>query len=334
MKFFLCLVLFVSLLAPSLAATGTLGQPTTVTANSQTTIDFGLGLPSLDIEVSQDAQVTLSIYVSISVSGGLPPGYESLGFTGAVGVGFTLSVTPSSAVIISASLTTPALTAAAIALITGSASVGCLRFDSNSQSYTEIDIPSYSLLDNTVTVNLPVSGTYVFVAVNLDAQIPTFFGEIRTIQAEVNTTFNYTGDATSSLLLSIYTSSSADLNTTFYSSNPTSTEPSGYISANAYFDFNISTVSTLQAALQFTYDAAAIANAGISETTLQFGYYDEATGKWSFPGNANVDTTTRVLAQSTTHFSTWGVYGTSGTTASSANLIVPVVALIASFLCL
>jgi len=268
------------------------------------------------------------------VNGGLPPGYDSLSFTGAVGVGFTLDVTPSSAVIISASLTTPSLTAVAIALITGSTSVGCLRFDSTTQSYTEIDVPSYSLLDDTVTVNLPVSGTYVFVAVNLNAEIPTFFGEVRSIEAQVNTTFNYTGNAASSLLLSIYTSSSASLNTTFYSSNPTSSEPSGYISANAYFDFNISTVSTLQAALQFTYDSAAIVNAGIQESTLQFGYYDDASGKWTFPGNANVDTTTKVLAQSTTHFSTWGVYGTSGTAASSANLIVPVVSLIAAFLCL
>jgi len=326
MQSLLCLVLLFGLLGSSKAQT--LGQATSVQANTQTNLNYGIA--TLDIELDQNSQVTLSAYASISVSGGLPPGYNSLDFTGSVGVGFTLDISPANAVVISAQLTTPSLTLAAIGLITGQVTVGCLRFDSNSQTYTEIAAPSYDALENTITVDLPVAGTYVFVVVNLNAVIPTFYNEIRTIEADVNTTLNYTASASSTLILTIYTSSSADLNTTFYTSNPTSSSPSGYISADAYFDFNISSQNDLQAILQFTYDANTITQAGIKESTLQFGYFDDTSGKWTFPGNANVNSNTKVITQSTTHFSTWGAFGTS--TASSIGVLIPLVVLIIGLL--
>lgn len=53
--------------------------------------------------------------------------------------------------------------------ISGSASAGALQYDSSTQTYSYLEVPSYSVLDRTITLPLPGAGIYIFAAVNVDA---------------------------------------------------------------------------------------------------------------------------------------------------------------------
>jgi len=317
----LCLFAIVSLFAvPSFAAasfSGTLGVAATVSANTETTITYGISAlvgPNLVITVNQNANVTLAVFVSIT--GSLPAGFTSLSF--GANVGYTLQVQPASAVVISASLVTPGLVVSSAALITESVTAGCLQFDSTTNAYSYVDFPSYDILSQQITIPIPGAGTYVFVAMQFNTPLPTFYKIVRHLMAEVNYTLTFT----MGLTLQVTASANATLNTTFYTSNPAPESPSGELSLGAWFDFDMSsTSSAVNATIQYAYNQSQLIAAGINDaTTIKIGFYDTTSASWSFMSTGgSVDTTTDVAAQVTTHFSTWGVYASASSTSAGTS---------------
>jgi hypothetical protein len=166
MKSFAVLALLAIMCTSYVSAAIPLGTPVDVLQNTSKTVTYtilGFSPVSLTIEVDMDAQVTLSAYVDLFAH--LPYGYHNLSFS--TGVGYTLSIAPANAQIISATLTTSDISAAALLMLNNSVKAGCLEFDASTQTYSEIDVDWAS--STQLSVDLPSAGTYIFVAVSTNS---------------------------------------------------------------------------------------------------------------------------------------------------------------------
>merc|ERR1711990_1183056 len=89
------------------------------------------------------------------------------------------------------------------------------------------------------------------------------------------------------------------------------TDPSGKHNLGAYFSINQGTTQSVTATLKFTYSAGMSSSVASS---LRFAYWDSGTSAWVFPSTGgSVDTSTRVVSQTTTHFSEWAVFANNAT---------------------
>ena len=58
-----------------------------------------------------------------------------------------------------------------------------------------------------------------------------------------------------------------------------------------------------------SFSEAQLVAAGISDpTTLKFAFFNTATNTWELVNGNIVDTVSKVISQTTSHFSQWGVY--------------------------
>eukprot|EP00500_Bicosoecida_sp_ms1_P002496 CAMPEP_0203806156 /NCGR_PEP_ID=MMETSP0115-20131106/46_1 /ASSEMBLY_ACC=CAM_ASM_000227 /TAXON_ID=33651 /ORGANISM="Bicosoecid sp, Strain ms1" /LENGTH=231 /DNA_ID=CAMNT_0050714813 /DNA_START=92 /DNA_END=784 /DNA_ORIENTATION=- len=150
---------------------GVLGTSTTISANTETTIEFAAG-PTLVIEADAEADVTLSLYAQLDAA--LPPGYTALSF--GANAGYTLEVSGGS--MVSAHLTTPSLTAAASGAITGTVKAQCFRFDVDAQAWVALAVPGYDG-EGAFSVDLPKVGSYAFVRAAATVPLPAIYLEAR-----------------------------------------------------------------------------------------------------------------------------------------------------------
>mmetsp|Transcript_12853 Transcript_12853/g.35247 ORF Transcript_12853/g.35247 Transcript_12853/m.35247 type:complete len:475 (-) Transcript_12853:163-1587(-) len=294
--------------AMAATATGTLGSGVSVAANTETTITYAVGGCSLVVKLDSAATVTLSTYATAAVS--TPPGYSSLGLTIGVstGVGFTLAVS-GSAKILKAELTTPPLTAAAAAVITGTVEVGCLRLDTSANAYTAVDIKSYTTGTKKVVVDLPMAATYVFASFDASASaavpVPTLFGESRACSSSESRVYGFPGGL--SIKVKSTTSNSIRV---FRNSSSDRMPASGTVAAGAFLDIRLATEEAVDAVIKTSYDASALATLKVAPSSLEFRYWAKAEAVWMTPpAPAVVDVQAKTVAQAVTHFSEWGLYG-------------------------
>mmetsp|Transcript_35640 Transcript_35640/g.71416 ORF Transcript_35640/g.71416 Transcript_35640/m.71416 type:complete len:623 (+) Transcript_35640:26-1894(+) len=298
----LALVLLLTICGPASALldlTGALGVATSVTANTETKLTFAtLVGAELTVTTSSDADVTLSAVATPSSD--LPPGHSSLSF--AAGAGFTIEVSGDATM--SATFKTPPLSATAQTLITGEVKAGCFRFDATAQSYTQVDIQSYNA-DQSITLSLPVEGTYFFVTLEAGLPVPTLYAEARATTANEFRVYSYP----MGFLLGARTTSNNSITCT-RSETSSTPPPTGQMAVGAYFDISMQTEETVEGQLNFTYDAAAMAAAAIAETSLKLMF--KAEGEvWTEPDSVKVDTEAKVVFATTTHFSEWGIFGSA-----------------------
>jgi len=280
--------------ASAATATGTLGSAVSVAANTETTISY----TGFNLVVTLDAAGTVTLSSVASVTTSMPSGYTALAFTAQAGFEFSYTGGGS---IVKAQLTTPPLTVTTAGLITGSVDAGCLRFDANIKAYSKVDITSYTAGTRTIVVDLPAANTYFFVAVSASAKIPTFYAEARaTTSTSISLVFP------EGFEMDVATTTNNQV-TVARASSSTYTDPTDYHNVGAFFDISLTTEEAVTATLKYTYDASL--SASIADD-LKFASY--SSGAWNFESSGgSVDTNTRVVSQTTTHFSQWGVFQNS-----------------------
>jgi len=296
-------------------AQSSFGSPLTVSAGVSTTFSF----PSctLEIMLESSATIILDLYVSISSEAELPSGSELLTFSSSVNAGFNLSISPPNVAIGYINFTSPGIDNSDI--ITGSAEASCFQYDPSLNFYNQlnVDVSSASVFP-TITVSLPTPGIFLFVSLDSNAQFPSFYGSGKNLPAGKERSFIYPNG----LSLQV-TSESSNYLIANFSENVYFPNPSNYISIDAFFTFTAESEDNLNATITYTYDKSEIEAKGIAESTLRIGYYDTTQSSWIFMSSGgSVDTSASVVSQTTTHFSTWGVYGSSGVASIAINFIL------------
>jgi hypothetical protein len=316
-------LLLLSLIAFSTCQTqGTFGTAIALQANTLTTINFGLlgTPPSLIVQVDQNANITVNGYTALTGGVNYPPGFAALSL--GVAVGFTISISPANAVVATLNLTTGALTVQSQAQIITGFRAGVLQFDSATNTFQDITVASYSPTLGLV-VPLPAAGTYILVAANVNAALPTFYGKARQLAANVKSTLWFTAG----LVLDVTAQANTAITVTYSQANPTPKDPPKYTPLNVYFDINLATQTTVASTLSYTYNATQLAAAKLNANQLQLGFYDTANAQWNFVGS-KVDTNAMVVSTTTTHFSTWAVYAANSGTMASLSFFIVCLALV------
>jgi len=226
-----------------------------------------------------------------------------------VGLGYTLSVS-NGASIVSAYLVTPPLSVASQAAAAAAFRVSCLQFDTNTSSFQEVTLNSFSIPAG-FNISLPEASTYLLVAVQANATIPNIYGRARRLLNNTRALIQYSEN----FLLDVTLNATADVTVTFYTTNPAPKNPSQvYVALNVYWTIDLNTQASVNSTLSFIYTAAQLAAAGVSATQLRFAFYNTNTAQWEFFNTGGqVDTAAKAVSQFTTHFSTWGVYGDNTT---------------------
>jgi hypothetical protein len=315
MKFFIALCLLALCASPIKAIT--FGTSTAVTANTATDISFsqlgGLLPTTLTITTDQDAEVTLNLVTVLPRD--LPSGIVTLGF------GLSLTVTPASAVIVDASITTPALT------VTGTNSLSILMFDAASNFYATV--PS-TVSQGKATFALPEAarGTYIAAQVSTGTFLPDLFNKVINLVADVRSKIQFP----SGFSLSVQANADADLTVTHSATNPTGSNAGveTMASLDAYFVIDLSGAEqAVDATLLFAYDKSVATAKMIKEETIRLAFFNTTVQAWQFVSAGSVDTSASVVSQTTTHFSTWAAYGEASTSDNGAVSMVASVALVA-----
>jgi hypothetical protein len=275
----------------------TLGTAVALPANVATRVTFTDG-PGLELFIKTDRMTSVTFDTQASVSAGLLSGYNTFSIGG--NLGFSLTLT-GDAVIVDAQLTTPSLSLSVLALLTGSVDARCARFDADAQAWTDVEVESRTL-SNKLVVDLPETGTYVFASVDASVPIPTLYLEARATSS-TSSKFAYDGG----FFLDVATTTNNEVTVSFAETSARS-EPEDATSVGAFFNVDLRNEEEVDATLSFEYDASIDADVASS---LRFAFYDEDEDAWTFlESGANVDTGARVVSQTTTHFSEWGVFVT------------------------
>jgi len=322
MRFFVALCLLALCASPISGLPITFGTSTSVTANTQTSIDFsalgGLLPTTLSITTDSDAQVTLNLVVVPPTD--LPSGIISLGF------GLGLEVTPASAVVIDASITTPSLT------VTGSNSLSVFMFDAASNFYATI--PS-TVSQGQITFTLPAAARGVYLAAQFSTGtfLPDLFNKAIALVSAIRSRIQFPNGFS----LSVQVNSNTDLTVQHTSTNPTGSVvgAEAMVALDAYFEIDLSGgEQAVDATLSFAYDKAVATAKMIKEDTIRLGFFNTTANAWQFLTTGSVDVSAGVVSQTTTHFSTWGAYGTASTsdnTSSASHIVASVAVLAISF---
>ena len=279
----------------------TLGTAVALSANVATRVTFTDG-PGLELLIKADRATSVTFDTQASVSAGLLSGYNTFSIGG--NLGFSLALT-GNAVIVDAQLTTPSLSLGVLALLTGSVDARCARFDADAQAWTGVEVESRTL-SNKLVVDLPKPGTYVFASVDASVPIPTLYVEARATSS-TRSKFAYDGG----FFLDVATTTNNEVTVSFAETSSRS-DPEDATSVGAFFNVDLRDEEQVDATLSFEYDASLDADIASS---LRFAFYDDDEDAWTFmESGANVDTSARVVSQTTTHFSEWGVFATGDAT--------------------
>jgi hypothetical protein len=290
-----------------------LGFGGSANANTRTTITYNTGVAgtlesSLAVTASADTTVYLDFYLNANIQASLPAGVTGGGgiftsITSALTAGFTLSAS-GGATLTTPTLTTPELDATFAAGITGNVNACVLKLDTTTNTYERIKVDSYNVNSRKITVTLPGAGTYVIVKIN--EVLSVSYATPTPVFAAANRTYSFSSD------FAIKFSSTTPNNITVTTSSKT-TKPSNItlgVSLGVFFQISLLTPASHQSELRYTYTQAQLTQIGLSDAArLKFAYYSDAEAKWVVPpGTSSVDATNKVVIQSTTTFSEWGIY--------------------------
>mmetsp|Transcript_89338 Transcript_89338/g.130691 ORF Transcript_89338/g.130691 Transcript_89338/m.130691 type:complete len:355 (-) Transcript_89338:320-1384(-) len=274
----------------------------TLKANTETTINF-VGGTKLVITGTADATVKVTETTKVAIA--LPEGFKSF----AVGAYSGLTIDVDVGTITKASLTTSAADVTAALSIVAGMQAACLRFDADAKAYTFIDGAKYNS-DKTMTVDLPSAGFYAFVSASLTVPIPTIYAQARTTNSSSSTTIVYGGGE---LNLDVQTTTDNSITCTKKKKSDAAA-PANKASINIYFDIELKTKEekVKKGEIKYKYDSAAVKASGASEASLRFMFKNEA-GVWTAlsDNSSSVDVSAKVVIATTTHFSEWGVFGSS-----------------------
>jgi len=282
-----------------------------VTANTKTTIVFNSGVAgilesTLEVTASVDCSVSLDFYIGTNIQASLPNGTTG-GAAFQLNAGFVLAAT-NNAVLTTPKLTTPGLSTTLAAAITGTVHAGVLQLNTNTNAFTRVAIDSYDVTSKSITVTLPGVGTYVFVSINEVVSYP--YAATAVAFAESNRTIQFGSD------VAIYFRSKSANTVTVVKSSVT-TKPANItlgVNLGVFLQISLGQSQAHDSVIKYTYTDAQLVAAGLEASTavaakLRFAYYSDAQAQWVIPpGDYSVDTTTRVVTQSTTTFSEWGIY--------------------------
>jgi len=206
-----------------------------------------------------------------------------------------MSFSTSANLVGSAQLTIPCTTTAFI----GTYGYGVLQWDFNAMAYAYI--PYQSSTATSITVPISDAGIFLFVSYDTTVPItfPSFYAQVLTISSS-STSYSFPNG----IFIAVSSSTSNTFSTTFNSQNPKpNNPPSNYTSGNKFVDINLVVQASVNANVSFAYDAAN------SASSVVIGFYNDTAGVWTFPSvGLSVDANAHVATQTTTHFSTWGVY--------------------------
>ncbi|KAJ3033509.1 hypothetical protein HDV00_006293 [Rhizophlyctis rosea] len=307
---------FLCLLFPILAAAQTptpLGTAVTTKSHVQSSLTYTDGT-TLVITTSTDATVTLSLYLDASMSAGLksalPSGANTLAFAASANTGFTLTVSPQSAVIVSATLSTPSLSSTATAALTGQADLGVLWLNTTTNTFQNINIQSYDVTTGRCVLLLPSTGTYIFISFKSATVIPATYAQPKTHDGTSGTTTssNRTYWYSSDFTMQFNSTARTTLNVYRYSAANQSLESSSSKARGvASFKFDEAANSAnFSASLVFQYNQSVVEGMGYKAANLAWWTFDVASGAWKqVPSSVNVQTSTVVAL--TSHFSEWSV---------------------------
>jgi hypothetical protein len=344
-----CLVLITLLISFSLAqqtVQGTFGTAVQLSANTDTKINFLAGLgPQLNIQVDSACSVTVTQITSFTA---LPNNaFTSLNLGTEVGYEIKQS---GNCKIVSASLQTGTISLTIVtqltAAITAGGNVGCLYYNTSVFSRVAVQPVSNSFAQGLV-IQIPRFGQYIFVTYSQNIPLPTLYADVQIVggaqggggaSGSGRTVLSFSDG----LILAVTTSTQAALTASTYSSlsgsgcSCSDPDTKTYKAYGQWFNFNLNATNNFNAEINKTYSAQTLTSLGVTdETQLRLGYYDTSSNQWVFPTNQHVDTSAKVVACTSTHFSTWGMYaqGTWSTTSSDAstsqNVLVAFVAMMA-----
>eukprot|EP00591_Stephanopyxis_turris_P004294 CAMPEP_0195518462 /NCGR_PEP_ID=MMETSP0794_2-20130614/12944_1 /TAXON_ID=515487 /ORGANISM="Stephanopyxis turris, Strain CCMP 815" /LENGTH=775 /DNA_ID=CAMNT_0040647431 /DNA_START=104 /DNA_END=2431 /DNA_ORIENTATION=+ len=279
----------------AVSSESTLGVGVAVEGSAYSRITYS-DAPGLELLIKTDQACDVTLSAEANVGAGLTEGYDA--FTLGANAGYELFLSGGASVV-DAELTTPALSASVMALITGSVDARVVRFDATAEAYTGVEVKSMTL-SNKLVVDLPTVGTYYFATVDQSVPIPTLYAEAR-VTSSTSSSFSYKGG----FVLDVATSSDNAVTVEFAESSQRS-DPDNATSIGAFFDITLENEESVEATLHYEYDSSVDADAAAS---LRFAFWDEANAQWTFLSGAEVDVDARVVSQTTVHFSEWGVFG-------------------------
>jgi len=309
--YILC-VLFSSCLAANVISTS-FGSSVSVQGGEEFELNFG-GVSSLVLMLNQNATVSVSLFLNSSLSLPFPSnGIAALSFGS--NLGFSFQVSPSNVEILYSNFTTPPIVNTD--LITANANPNCLYYDPNINFYDQLDVVVESQsLEQQIVVPLPSSGIYIFVVIDVGTPLPTFYGRERQLPAGQQKQFVYPFGLSLEVTSNSNTSLIANFTETVYVENPIN-----YIPLNAFFEFTEETETSVNATISYAYNKTEVLAKKIVESTLRIAFYDVINSTWVFlESGGNVDISASIVSQTTTHFSTWGVYGNEASTSGSSNM--------------
>jgi len=301
---FLTLSLFASL--HSINAQQILGVQFTLFATGSTQVTF-VGGAVLQVTVTNaPAVLRLDEYLLASAT---PPA-NTQGWVFLVDAGFTFNVISGN--VASVSLTTPSVSVAIVALLNSTFQIGC--FQLSGSSYTRI-LFVFNSTTSTITIPLAsTTSTYVFVTLNLQLPPINYNSSVQVV-ANSNQTYQWGSNGAAEFVIQFNSSTSNLITVTKYTTNTQAQAVFGK-SLGVYFRIAATTSSGFNAIMQYTYTAAQLTAAGITDATkLQFAVYSTASASWVAPPVAgSVSTSAMIVYQPTNSFSDWAVTAaTSGT---------------------
>jgi len=309
----LSILLFTSLTVNAQTSTSaSLGVPFYLSTAGTYEVSFGstLVFPSLEIQVTTGpAVVLLELYLFASAD--LPP--NTANWALGLSAGFTFTV--SAGTLGSVKLTTPSISTTIITALNSTFQLGCFQLTGKTYNRITFTLNSTS---NLITIPLAsTTSTYVFVSLYLQVP-PVLYNTAVAVVANANQTYQWT--TSSAVELAIQFNSSVSNQITVIKANVSAHAQAVYGKAlNVYFNISASASSGFNALLQYTYTAAQLAAAGITDATqLQFSVYSTTSSSWTTPAlKGSVDTNAMIVYQPTNSFSDWTITASASSGSSS-----------------
>jgi len=297
------------------------------TADGVVTVNLGPGNtpPTLMITASAITNIGINIVASGGLSLALPSGEGITGLSLATYVG--LDITSSNS---TASVTLTLITVDLTALFTAGTQVAGIIYADGS---AYVRIPA-TTVNGRLTANLPSVGVYVFVSI--DETVTATYAVPRAVIAGVNRTYQWGSNLAIKFLSTVSNSITVVQQTNLTVQGSAQQRSSLGIDLGVYFDISLSASGAAHVStIQFVYTDILLQAHDVAVSAanqLRWAFYDTVNAAWTFADSsgASVDVSAKVVSQTTTHFSSWGVfYANSNTSNTASSLLLSWISVIA-----
>jgi hypothetical protein len=333
----------------ALAQASLFGESVDVTANVWVNATYYANSLSLlvpfkvDIKASKATTCIFKSYTSVNTTiwGNLNSGgYQalatgSLTITGAASSGYELTCADATATV-EAYITFAALDTSVQALLGVGYDAGLLQFNSQTGGTVRIQNAAWYNADYTLKVHFPSVGIFLLASIKQTVSVSATAGGSGSIWAPAQSgqTYSWSLGATN------------DLKITFdcQESNTLTVQPLAQTSYNitteklkelkVWFNVNLQNAAAAHTStIKYTYTDAQLTAVGLAVSDankLRLARYDTTTMKWqTMQSGGSVDLQAKVVSQTTTQFSQWGLY--MGGENSSSSLRVQALSVVALF---